>query len=388
MAILKEGALQASGSPAFLKKHFGLGYNLSLVISPTRQRGEPRTSALMAVDATEFESKKNRVRQFLANTIPDIQVARTLGSEVIFRVPNGSEDRLPGALATLDLNRRSLGVGAFGIENSSLAEVVLVLSEDQEKNDAIPHNTTESTDDETGCSTITRGAGSVIVEPSPSSFLKPKYSRGNFEPLTWLQQVGLLYSKRFTVQRRDWKGLFFFVVAPTLVVALVLLILTINLSISGPAIEMSLSTLAVGSDKTDVLVGGGAALRSRLTAKKDIAEQYEELRSVLQPLYKNAQFHHLSNILSSSDMSGYLMQSYDDYNGSVRYGSFVLRDIVDLVVTIDWPFYEDDLKRLVNNSLDMFTEAEIDLEANEMLVNAIYNLTGVDLGFMGIGVSP
>ena len=378
IAILKDGVLQASGSSAFLKKRFGLGYNLSLDILMDH-RDESSAHFSKVFDATEFEVKKNRIRQFLETSIPDIQLSRTLGSEVIFRVPNGSEERLPLALSTLDMNRRSLGVGAFGIENASLEEVVLLLSEDSDEHVAIPHDITASTTGEASCSTITGSAGGVVLEPSPSSFLPVKEMQASLEPLSWTGQVGLLYWKRFTVQRRDLKGFLFAVVAPTLVVALVLLILTVNLNISGPAMEMS--PTALGNRNNDVMVGGGAALRNRLSTRRDITEKFEGLQSVLQPLYGNTQLHQLPNVLSSRDMSDYLLLSYDNYNGNERYATYVLHDIVEGIIGVDWPYYKEDIKQLLNTTLEALVDADVEL-AMERLINVIYNITGTTVGFL------
>jgi len=343
------------------------------------QRGESSANFSRVIDATEFEVKKNRIRQFLETSIPDIQLSRTLGSEVIFRVPNGSEERLPLAFSTLDMNRQSLGVGAFGIENASLEEVVLLLSEDLDEHVAIPHDITASTTGEASCSTITGSAGGVVLEPSPSTFLPMKEMQASLEPLSWTGQVGLLYWKRFTIQKRDLKGFLFAVVAPTLVVALVLLILTVNLNISGPAIEMS--PTALGNRNNDVLVGGGAALRNRLSTRRDITEKFEGLQSVLRPLYGNTQLHQLPEVLSSRDMSDYLLQSYDDYHGNERLASYVLHDVVTLEAVIDWPYYKNDIKQLLNTTLEALVDADVEL-VMERLINVIYNITGTTVGFL------
>jgi len=317
--------------------------------------------------------------------IPDVVLTRSLGTELVFRVPNGWEDRLPQLLLNLDLKCRSLGIAAFGIENSSLEEVVLSLSEDTDNDKEIPHDITAmSTGDEESCSTMN---GNVVIEPSPLTFLGPTHETTPpaHQQLSWTQQVGLLYWKRFTVQKRDLKGFTFSVVVPTLVVALVLLILTVDVSLTGPAIEMSPS--ALGGGETDVLVGGGAAFRQRLTANRDIGLKVEKLQSLLGPLYPNTQFHHIPGMKSSSNMSHYLLETYGTYEGDMRYGSFVLNDIIDMSVAMNWWYYEPKLQRLLNNTADLFANAEIDL-TTDSIRNAL-NSSGLDLNVfqLAIGVS-
>lgn len=337
-------------------------------------------------DSSELQSKIRRVTEFLQDKIPEAELVRVLGTEVVYRVPNGFEDRLPIALSTLDLQSRSLGIGAFGIENSSLEEVVLYLSEEQSLDDEIPHDITAmSTNDEGSCSTMT---GNVVIEPSPACFLEPKQSQSQIsvlESVTWTEQVGLLYRKRFTIQKRDLKGFLFSVVVPTLVVALVLLILTVDLSLSGPSIEMS--PTALGIKDTDILSGGGAAFRNRLTTKRDIAQRVDKLRTALEPLYENTHLHHAESIRSSDAMSDYLLESIANYDGNDRYGSFVLEDVLKFNIAVDWPFYEGDFQRLLNNSLRVFAETEIDI-ANERVEDLIGNFPGIDVGsYLWIGVS-
>ena len=59
------------------------------------------------------------------------------------------------------------------------------------------------------------------------------------EYLGTLSQVSLLIHKRYTIQRRDLKGLFFKVVLPVILICLVLFTLMIDIPIKRAAIDLS-----------------------------------------------------------------------------------------------------------------------------------------------------
>jgi hypothetical protein len=89
VAIMKEGRLQASGGPLFLKNRFGLGYNLT-VVSETKESsgcGPNRNKQLTSgeelesgVSGLDDEVPGNRLLSFLQGFVPD--VLRTRGKSI------------------------------------------------------------------------------------------------------------------------------------------------------------------------------------------------------------------------------------------------------------------------------------------------------------------
>lgn len=366
IAIMKDGALQASGSSLFLKNRFGLGYNLSLVLEQPQHsvggsaRDHAKTIRSESIPAS-IKTIGLRLVGFLENFIPEVQLVRTFGKEVTLRLPKGSESMFPGALEALDLNRKLLGIEAFGIENSSLEEVFLLLAE--ESDDSL------STHDTIGSTAV---EADLPFRTIPS-FLTTEHVH---QTLPWIHQVILLYSKRFTVQKRDLKGILFSIVAPALLVGLVLLILTVDLDIAGSSIDMSPSTLDL--KESSVIVGGGAALRSRLTARKEIAAEYVKLSSLLEDRNANLRFQHQVAILNSSDMSAYLLETSNNVTDGIRYGAFVLQDLINLTVVVDWPFFRSGIEESFNESLETLIDSQFNV-TDEELQRAWYDLTGFTL---------
>ena len=419
VAVLKDGKVQCSGSPLFLKNRFGLGYNLTVVVEPalSRKAGmnqflHDQKTHVQSVTAEPLIDVASELLSLLSHYVPGVKLTRRFGKELTYRLPKGSENLFPDAFNALEAHRNALGVGAFGVENSSLEEVFILLSErESEQNDSeqasaqdyqhaisIPHepgeriahsaskhiasgdvlstNTvasnlesgegdpTDTVDEQrkTFAYDVTQPAKTPGLSDSPEetqnlsdqrsgsseptavgdfdslakdSNLKSSLTEEKYTHVSPFRQVGLLYWKRLVIQRRDRKGAFYALIVPVLLVALVLLILTINVSLVGPPIEMSPSLYSsVGkAGLTDVPVGGGAAASFSESA---VQGTFSELNSSMSNHYPDVRMSFLNDTLNSSGMSQYLLSTYNDHNHSVRFGSFVVGDIIDMNITVDW----------------------------------------------------
>lgn len=375
IAVMKDGQLQCCGSELFLKNRFGLGYNLTVVLADS---GAHRTSRLSRNDdeADTMEngrhplycpdqsslSPEDRIADFLGGYIPDTKLIRKSARELTFRFPQGSEGRFPAVFDALEEERTILSIGAYGISNTTLEEIFLQLAEtkvslaynsdDKVVTDSRPGET--STSDQFQSDEIT---AQKIDDPQYANTLKPTLSQDDLRHLNPLRQVALLYLKRFLIQRRDLKGAFFQIILPVLLCGLVLLVLTIDVPLAGPPIELSMSLYRSGIDgfgaSTDVLVGGGATIDPGATASNQslIAAEFESLSSVLHNMYPNSEFINLVSAVSSSDVSQYLLDTYNDHDHNARYGAFVLQDKVNMTITVDWAEMAKSLGRLVNFSV-------------------------------------
>jgi ABC-type multidrug transport system ATPase subunit len=340
--IMKSGKLQASGSTMFLKNRFSLGYNLSVVVDPPAIRAMNRENASLADDDPTgeepnsalysphtFTLARNQLFSLLQTRIPNIVLARSQGKEVTFRVPKGSEGQFPFLFEDIDLHKDELGIKAYGIENSSLEEVFLLLAED---------NHTESS----GIHSIRGGIASAFDEEDLTRFREQHSPIGGgaiigaFEYPSWLQQVKLIFWKRYVVQQRDWKGAFFTILAPVLAIGLVLLILTVNLDISGPPLQMSPEEFGT----SEIVVGGGASLMNQPQTVPNISIQIGRIKSVLSKEYGNLRYHQV-NASSSNEMSNFLMSTYNDRAHADRFGAFVIDDLINATINIDWHYVQN-----------------------------------------------
>jgi ABC-type multidrug transport system ATPase subunit len=332
IAVMKEGKLQCLGSAMFLKNRFGLGYNLTVVLEAIRSSSDEEDGSISSdhhVDTAgaEFESQRHRLSNFLMEQIPGTKLVRSSGKELTFRFPQGTETLFPATFDALELQRQSLGVGAYGIRNSSLEEVFLQLADD--KDDVVEDvPTLDSAGDEPrGVTQSDREARDEIRHLSP------------------FQQVGLLYFKRFTIQKRDIKGAFFAVILPVLVVALVLLVLMIEPPFVGPAIEVNPSLYRKSSVsstvKTNVLVGGGSNATKEYALLNDALDHYEYV-----------DFDLLENAQSSADMSRFLLETINERDHHIRFGAYAVEDSINTTIRFQLNDLAEDVFQMESFSLD------------------------------------
>ena len=333
IAVLKAGKLQCVGSPVFLKERFGLGYNLTIVIEPLSEKEGHST----------FLSQLKNLTEFVQRVIPGTEKVRVSGKEVTYRIPRGSENLLPDMFDAIEQEKVELGIGAFGIQDSSLEQVFLQLAEDEdggedgggETNDSHPNLPSPETADVEASSSKTPGKMTEVLESSDedksagSSENNEKSNndeRFSYHQLSPLKQIGLLYWKRLVVQKRDRKGFFFSILIPVLVIALVLLVLMIDPPFVGPAIEVSpeLYNEVVGeASDTGVTIGAPSSV------------EYEWLSSGLSKIYPFMKFTLMENA-TSSNVSELLLETINDKNGPPRFGAYILDDNIDVNLQVNW----------------------------------------------------
>ena len=228
IAVMKEGKLQCCGSSMFLKNRFGLGYNLTVVLEPISDSSDVEQGMVDSPPAagrqSNLKSQRDRLMAFLCQQIPNTVQVRMSGRELTFRFPHGSEGLFPVTFDKLEVEKQSFGISAFGVSNCSLEEVFIRLSEEgtSRKDEPLQESRSQPSTDSDSNSLPTEGNA---VEPTAASdFIE----RDEFQHLSPLMQVGLLYSKRLTIQKRDMKGCFFQIVLPVLTIALVLLVLMLE----------------------------------------------------------------------------------------------------------------------------------------------------------------
>ena len=361
IAVLKKGKLQCVGSAGFLKQRFGLGYNLTVVSNSSEQ---------------VFQ-----LNSLVKSVIPGTSQLRQSGKESVFRIPRGEERKLPALCDAMDTARDF--VSAYGVQNSSLEEVFLRLAEsedfDEERQESQEGNSDKLSkgDEETAFASVDHDSAgkSGGVADMPDEENKLQEILKNSSPLSSSQQIGLLYWKRVVTQRRDRCGFVFLVVVPTIVIAMVLAVLTINPRFVGPGIELTpdLYSVVVGeASETGVIFGGDSNF-----------SDFEFLSNSLSDQYPFMQFERIPNS-TSTDISQFLLENIAEQDFPPRFGSFVQNDEIRLRVNINWDRLSQEIEDLlpepfvdllllfqtVNESADSSSDPEINGAVNNTLADA------------------
>ena len=272
VAVLSEGRLRAAGSPLFLKQRLGGGFTLSVT---------------SASPGNSFEAP---LRALVASHAPDATLLRAVGGELAWQL-SPSERGFAALLGALESERDALGIGGFAISSATLEEVFLRLAGEAPA-------TLDAAAFTSGLSSLAPGASvemATIGDAAPAlheramaSCLPSLSPRGaallgehsdsaqaeldaahkadDLRPTSAFRRSFVeMLRKRALIARRDYKSVLSQVALPTLAVALVLLILTLDLDPTGPRLVLSAQGLAAlgpanATQQTPVWYPAGAAV--------------------------------------------------------------------------------------------------------------------------------
>lgn len=267
IAIMSEGKLRCCGSSLFLKSTYGIGYNLTLVKASKQCRTE-------------------QVSKMVMFFCPDAKVLSTAGGEMSYRLPWSSVAQFPGLFAQLEERRHHMGIGGYGISQTTLEEVFMRCAQIGESgdstgdvDDADGHHPFAALEEErrrrlSGASrggslagsrkasanntSPLRESSSHIMSGSVNGYLPLTVDAASLSPdelvdetpkvrlrATLRGQFIASFQKRYICALRDLMGRFFEIVLPVIVVALVLLILKLNAPQDGADLMFTSDLYAV-----------------------------------------------------------------------------------------------------------------------------------------------
>lgn len=111
IGIMNHGKLVTVGSSLFLKKRFGIGYNLTLVKD---------------TDASLTDYLKT-------NLGDEVKTISEIGNEATYQIPVDYSDKFKNFFTQFDQKLESLGIRGYGISVTTLEEVFLKASQDDAK---------------------------------------------------------------------------------------------------------------------------------------------------------------------------------------------------------------------------------------------------------------
>ena len=103
---MSNGQLQCCGSPLFLKKKYGVGYNMTIV----------KTS-----DSTDVKPITNLI-QFHVN---DAKLQTSAGTEVSYSLPHENSHKFEVLFTEIENRRQKLGIDSYGVSITTMEEVFL-----------------------------------------------------------------------------------------------------------------------------------------------------------------------------------------------------------------------------------------------------------------------
>ncbi|XP_069053189.1 uncharacterized protein abca12 isoform X2 [Lepisosteus oculatus] len=206
IAFLERGGLKCCGSPFFLKDKLGKGYSLTL----TKKAETPGSDA-------GFNSEE--VSAFIKSHLPEAWLKEGEVGDVVYSLPPFSSQNAEdyrSLLTSLDKNLDTLQLGCYGISDTTLEEVFLQLTGDEEEESRAWSRTKRVID-------LAAESDGMPEETTSSSYTvsdkEALTGSASVEGLALIGQCVLaMLIKRLHHSRRNWKGLISQILLPVLFV--------------------------------------------------------------------------------------------------------------------------------------------------------------------------
>lgn len=207
IAIMGDGKLRCCGSSLFLKREYGVGYSLSVLLTGASEDRQP-------------------VAELIESLVPAGEQMSSVGAEVTYRLPFEASTTFRELFSQLEIQKSKLGVAEYGLSVTTLEEVfLLVASAEREtgksKEAALDRARRMSGGMDPEASVEVGIASLTLNEPHGELVLG-----GGSATSLFCGQFGALFTKRYNYAKRDLKNLICQVVVPAILVFIGLMILT------------------------------------------------------------------------------------------------------------------------------------------------------------------
>lgn len=115
IAIMAEGQLRCVGSPLFLKKHYGVGYQLTI---------EKQHDFVEKASAAALEELDDKLRDCVEGNVKDAALLNNVGTELSYQLPVGEASHFGPMFDVLDGLVDEGKVSSYGVGITTLEEVV------------------------------------------------------------------------------------------------------------------------------------------------------------------------------------------------------------------------------------------------------------------------
>jgi ATP-binding cassette, subfamily A (ABC1), member 3 len=228
IAIMAEGQLRCAGSSMYLKKMYGVGYQLTIEKSPENRLtidGQNKVSGKVengSEEDVEFADLDDVLKNIVKSNVPESNLLTTTGSEVRYQLPMLAASRFPKMFEGLDTETDKGTIQSYGVSITTLDEVFLLVARGDHR-----------ADDKPILSSSRKNLG------NPEEFEEDTRSNGKSERSSavsrmdlnkeglFFRHVSALTRKRAANFSRDKKAWVCTTMAPTLAVFLGLLLVTL-----------------------------------------------------------------------------------------------------------------------------------------------------------------
>lgn len=139
IAIMSHGQLRCVGSPLFLKRAYGVGYQLTIEKKalPTgylqdRAKEEEKTDESIDGDSTAIDSPSHQeiesaLREIVKSAVPEASRISNSGTEMSYRLPMGAASKFAPMFDGLDGEIEKGTIQSYGVSITTLVRIVSIL---------------------------------------------------------------------------------------------------------------------------------------------------------------------------------------------------------------------------------------------------------------------
>jgi hypothetical protein len=125
VAIMAEGRLRCAGTSLFLKKHYGVGYQLTI-----EKSHEERTETDGDIDVV--------LESIIKSAVPSSSLLNNTGSEIRYQLPLAASPGFPTMFEALDVEVEDGNIQSYGVSMTTLDEVFLLVTRGDHVNGSKP----------------------------------------------------------------------------------------------------------------------------------------------------------------------------------------------------------------------------------------------------------
>lgn len=130
IAIMAEGQLRCVGSPLFLKKHYGVGYQLTV---------EKHHDFVGTASSKQLEELDSSIATLVEGNIKDASLLNNVGSEISYQLPVGEAGNFPKMFNGLEEKVQKGFISSYGVGITTLEEVFLLVARGGEAQQKVHH---------------------------------------------------------------------------------------------------------------------------------------------------------------------------------------------------------------------------------------------------------
>ena len=205
IAIMGDGKLRCCGSSLFLKREYGVGYCLTVLMGSAAADRQP-------------------VSDLIDSLVPTGEKLSSVGAELSYRLPFEASPSFRHLFTELDAQKSQLSVAEYGLSVTTLEEVfLLVASAERESGKSVEDDVSRSRAHTRSIEESVEVEAQVLAVNELSSGL----AVGASSKSVFCGQFTALFAKRYNYAKRDLKNLICQVIVPALLVLQGLILLTV-----------------------------------------------------------------------------------------------------------------------------------------------------------------